>query len=413
MTFLYRLSLFTYHIALHIAALFLPKAQKWVTGRQNIFHELASKLTDSQDIIWMHCASLGEFEQGRPLLEAIKKQTPQQLILLTFFSPSGYEIRNNYPLADWVFYLPLDSPKNAARFLDIVQPRQAIFVKYEFWYFYLKTLKQRNIPTYLISAVFRSTQPFFRWYGRLHREMLSCFTQLFVQNASSKKLLQGIDIQNVIIAGDTRVDRVMAIAKNVKKIPKVSEFVGQHSILVAGSTWQPDEAILTNFINKNSYPNWKFIIAPHEIKEENIKRLQKQLTVKTICYSKLKTDQANHFKVLIIDNIGMLSALYQYGKIAYIGGGFGRNIHNTLEPIAFGIPVVFGPKYQSFMEAVTLVETGGGLTFKSAEVFAQHFLTLQESTPYQQAAEQARQYIITQQGATALILKIMNQIPKS
>lgn len=408
MTFLYRLSLFAYYLALRIAAPFLPKAQKWITGRQNIFKKLEAQLADNQYVIWMHCASLGEFEQGRPLLEAIKKENPQQAILLTFFSPSGYEIRKNYPLANWVFYLPLDSPKNAHRFLNIVQPQQAIFVKYEFWYFYLKALKQRNIPTYLISAVFRPTQPFFKWYGGLHREMLQCFTQLFVQNDLSKKLLQDIDIQRVTVAGDTRVDRVVAIAKSAQPFPEISAFVKQSPVLVAGSTWQPDEVVLSNFINKNHYPDWKFIIATHEIGEENIKRLQKQLAVKTIRYSTLKNTQETDFKVLIIDNIGMLSALYQYGKIAYIGGGFGRNIHNTLEPIAFGIPVIFGPKYQSFTEAVRLVETGGGLTFEQEEEFGEYFEYLQKEANYTQAAQAAQHYVSTQQGATDLILKVIN-----
>ena len=307
----------------------------------------------------MHCASLGEFEQGRPLIEKIKAEQPDQKIILTFFSPSGFEIRKNYDYADCIVYLPYDSPSNARQFLDLVKPKKAIFVKYEFWHFYLKGLKKRKIPTYLISTVFRKEQSFFKWYGGFFRNMLSSFTHIFTQDENSVLLLKEINFENAKAIGDTRVDRVLAIGKSAKQFPEIEAFCAQSNILICGSTWPPDEAILAHFINNSLPPNWKIIIAPHDIKTSHIEQIQKRFTVPTNTYTNLAIGRKNDAKVLIINNIGILSSIYQYGKIAYIGGGFGSGIHNTLEPITFGLPVIFGSKFQKFTEAVELVKSGG------------------------------------------------------
>ncbi|MFK7936940.1 MAG: 3-deoxy-D-manno-octulosonic acid transferase [Saprospiraceae bacterium] len=421
MLFFYIFSLFFYRIFLHLAAFFHPKAKSWVNGRTNLFSKLEQQLkTSSYQLptqkIWFHCASLGEFEQGRPLIEKIKSEQPNAQIILTFFSPSGYEIRKNYALADHVFYLPLDSKKNAKRFLDLVQPTAVIFVKYEFWYHYLNELQERKIPTYLISAIFRESQPFFKWYGGLHRKILTFFMHLFVQNSTSVDLLQSVDIQKVTKAGDTRVDRVNGIASQAKQFPLIEQFLRTKKVLIAGSTWAADEAILVDFINKNPTLDWQFIFAQHEVNRTNVERLRKLFEVEVVLYSELvnRVDEAqvgdaapartvDGDKVLVIDNIGMLSALYQYGKLAYIGGGFGKAIHNILEPIAFGIPVLFGPNHTGFHEALALKESGGGFVIHSKDEFAARFSELEHTDFYQKSAEQAENYIESNLGATEAI----------
>ncbi|MEK7256544.1 MAG: glycosyltransferase N-terminal domain-containing protein, partial [Bacteroidota bacterium] len=361
-----------------------------------------------QPLIWMHCASLGEFEQGRTVLEALKKQRPDWKILLTFFSPSGYEIRKNYPGADWIFYLPADGRKNARRFLSIVQPTVAIFVKYEFWMHYLAELKNQAIPTFLIAAVFRKSQPFFQWYGGLHREMLGCFTKIFVQNEASRKLLESIKMNQVEVAGDSRVDRVLEIAAQLKSFPTVEKFCTGAPVLVCGSTWQADEDILCKFINRQAGSEWKFIIAPHDVQTARIQQVEKKLKLPFARFSqleRLETNALTHFRVLLIDNIGMLAWLYQFGKVAYVGGGFGKGIHNTLEPIAFGLPVVFGQNYKKFEEAKSLVETGGGFPIGSPEEFEAIMKKLSKPENWQAASDQATGYLKKNQGATKKVMK--------
>ena len=407
MIILYNFSLWIYRIGISIASLFNPKAKKWKNGRRNIFSQLSQAFIENEKVIWMHCASLGEFEQGRPLLEKIKKENLPYKILLTFFSPSGYEIRKNYAHADFVFYLPIDSKSNAQQFLDIVKPEIAIFVKYEFWYHFLNQLHQRNIPTYLISAIFRENQIFFKRHGSLHQKMLTFFNHLFVQDKKSKTLLLQKQNLPVTIAGDTRIDRVLEIAQQAKSYPLIDAFVGTANILIGGSTWQPDEAILIPFINDQKNHTWKYIIAPHEIDEEHISAIEKQLTTSYIRYSNANTINASAAKVLIIDNIGMLSSLYKYGKVAYIGGGFGNGIHNTLEPIAFGLPTIFGTNYQKFEEAKYLVESEGGFSISNLDQAKKVMENLEKEEFYNNASTKAKDYILKNQGATQKVFNFI------
>lgn len=413
MLFFYHLFIFFYKNCLRIASFFHKKARLWINGRKHIFDRIAQQINKEDKIIWIHCASLGEFEQGRSLIELIKKNKPENKIFLTFYSPSGYEIRKNYPLADYIFYLPIDTPTNARRFLELVQPEIAIFIKYELWYYYLKTLKEKNIPTYLVSAIFRKEQVFFKWYGGLFREMLACFTHIFVQNETSLQLLQQIYLNNISIAGDTRIDRVWSIAQKAKSFSLIKHFVGNHPILVVGSSWPEDERILADFINEKSahFSEWKYIIAPHEIEEKKLENLEALLKQPVIRYSFLKNEQKqlqgeiSKPNILIIDNIGMLSALYRYGKVAYIGGGFGTGIHNTLEPIAFGLPVIFGPKYQKFEEANYLVQSKGGFSIKNTQELEKVMIQLEKKDFYQKASENAKAYILKNQGATKVVFE--------
>lgn len=331
------------------------KAQKWLDGRKNIFEKIATTIPQDGIKIWIHCASLGEFEQGRPVIEALKKSNPHYRILLTFFSPSGYEIRKDYEYADAVCYLPMDGSENAKRFISLVKPDLAVFVKYEFWYYYLKTLCEKNIPMLLISAAFRKQQPFFKWYGKLFREMLHCYTKLFVQDRLSEKLLKNIGIKNVVISGDTRYDRVALIAQQAKRILLIEKWKGADKLLIAGSTWEKDEILLQEAM-KTLPHDWKLLIAPHEIDKIHLQQIEQLFENNTARYSDLNND--NHFekKILIIDNIGMLSSLYRYGDVAFIGGGFTKGgIHNILEAAVFGMPVLFGPNYQKFTEAREMV----------------------------------------------------------
>lgn len=404
MKLLYRLAIICYQLFIHFAALFHPKAKLWVDGRKNIDQKLREKKLNEEKIIWIHCASLGEFEQGRPLIEQLKKERPTYKILLTFYSPSGYEIRKNYPLADHILYLPVDTASNAKQFVKLVQPQFVFFIKYEFWYYFLKELKQQNIPSYLVAAVFRKNQVFFKWYGGFFRKMLPFFSHIFVQNQESQELLKSIGLNNSTIAGDTRIDRVLTIAKQAKSFPIIEQFVEGQAVLIAGSTWQADEAILSRFINEYAPDDWKFIIAPHEIKEQHIRLLEQSLTVSCLRYSQANINNSVRSKVLIIDNIGMLSALYQYGKVAYIGGGFGAGIHNTLEPIAFGLPVIFGPKYKKFTEANWLVSHQGGFVIQNVTDFRRVFQDLAQTDFYKKTSDTARLYIEKNQGATQKVL---------
>ncbi len=407
MKFLYNIGVRAYWCAIVVTSIFKPKAKKWLLGRKNIFEKLEKEVPKGS--IWIHAASLGEFEQGRPLIESIKKKHLNQPILLTFFSPSGYEIRKNYKHADNIFYLPLDTKSNAKRFVEIVEPKLAIFIKYEFWYHYINELHLKNIPIYSISAVFRPSQIFFKSYGNWFQKMLRRFEHIFVQNQSSLDLLLKYEIKNASLTGDTRVDRVWDICQKARIFPIIESFATQKPILIAGSTWQPDEVILADFCKKNTPLSFKIIIAPHEIDEAHIESILKIMpsNLNIVRYSKVENHNVAVADILIIDNIGMLSALYRYGKWAYIGGAFGSGLHNTLEPIAFGLPVIFGEKYQKFEEAKWLVENGGGFTINNLEGFENTIEQLQQEGSYKKASQKASKYIEENRGATKKIRELI------
>ena len=358
MNVLYNLSIFFYSLLMRLASPFHIKADQIWKGRQRVFTELAYKIKHDRPIVWVHCASLGEFEQGRPLIEAIKQQYPEYRIFLTFFSPSGYEIRKNYELADYVYYLPSDTKRHARKLVQIVNPQLVFFIKYEFWFHYIYELKKRNIPLYLASAIFREKQLFFKnapW-GKWYRKMLYGFCHFFVQDEQSVELLGRIGFRNVSKAGDTRFDRVAMIARNGKAMPLIEQFKGNNHLVVAGSTWKPDDELLVEYIH--THPEIKFIIAPHETKQANIDRLISQLKTPFICYTAATEESVMNKQVLIVDTIGILSSVYRYADLAYIGGGFGVGIHNTLEAAIFGMPIIFGPNYLKFNEATTMVKLG-------------------------------------------------------
>lgn len=407
---LYKIFVGLYALGARCLAPWNTKAALWIQGRKNLLQHISNTWSNPQNnfTIWMHSASLGEFEQGRPVLEALKKQYPHCRIVLTFFSPSGYEIRKNYKGADAVYYLPADSAKNAAAFLDIIQPNLVLWVKYEYWYHYLNTLKKRNIPALLIAGLFRPSQPFFKWYGRLHRHMLGCFAQLFVQTQVSKELVNSIGFtKNVIVSGDTRFDRVTIIAQSFEPIPLIESFIGNAPVIVAGSTWLEDEEELDHFAN--THPELKFIIAPHEIGEERMKEVM-PLFKNSIRFSAYDGG-ATTANTLIIDNIGMLSKLYHYSTVAYVGGGFGDDgLHNILEAAAYYKPVLFGPNYEKHYEAVEMVEAGGAFTIENAleaEKVLQQLLNNQQV--YQTAAAAAGNYVKENTGATAAILNYIQE----
>lgn len=409
MSFFYTLGIYAYLLVIRIAALFNPKAKLWCRGRKNwaqrLHNELAAKRRPGQTLIWVHSASLGEFEQGRPLMEAIKKEHPEIFILLTFFSPSGYEIRKNYAQADLVCYLPADLPGNAEKFLGIVQPQLAIFIKYEFWYNFLKTLHQQKIPVWLIAALFRPQQPFFQTWGGWYLDILRRFDHFFVQNQSSADLLEQHEIKQYTLAGDPRIDRVLQIAAEAKTFHLIESFAQGNSILMAGSTWAPDEALLAAlWQNRELCQGWKLIIAPHEIGVSHLEQIEQKFAGTCVRYSQFDVNKHAHLTVLIIDNIGMLSALYRYAKLAYIGGGFGAGIHNTLEPMAFGLPVIFGPKYQKFEEAVVNVREGGAFVVHQAQDLQQVFAQLQGLDFKNQASSIVQQYLQSNRGATVKIM---------
>ena len=367
----------------------------------------------NEKLVWVHCASLGEFEQGRPVIEAIRDRYKDVRILVTFYSPSGYEIRKNYPGADWIFYLPMDSRSHAKRFIELVKPHLVIWVKYEYWYYYLKTLSDQNIPVLLVSGIFRRNQVFFKWYGSLHRQMLGFFRHLFVQDQSSADLLRNLNnVPPVTISGDTRFDRVAAIANGFAPIDAIAAFCGTRQVIVAGSTWQEDEEELDHFAN--IHPEIAFIIAPHEIDEPHLKTTE-QLFKHTIRYSEWLTQAGNTNtqqapNVLMIDNIGMLSRLYHYATIAYVGGGFGDDgIHNILEAAVYGKPVVFGPAFEKFREAIDLLEAGGAFTVSNALELEETFnKLLNDSSAYRDACNAARDYTRDNRGATNTILSYIS-----
>lgn len=408
MLLLYNTGLHVYYLLILFFSAFNKKAALWIKGRRN------TNYSHFEQSIWFHFASLGEFEQGRPVLEQIRIQQPNSKIVITFFSPSGYEIRNNTPLADAVYYLPLDTAGNARKFIAAINPSVAIFTKYEYWYHFFKELNSRHIPLYIISGIFRPGQVFFKWYGGLHRKMLQFVTRFFVQDAQSKQLLQTVGINNVTISGDTRFDRVWANAQNPKALPQIEAFKAGKKVFIAGSSWPADEQLLAQLATQ--YPDWKFIIAPHEIGEDKINNLINRLPQGTFIRHSQLESQISHLtsQILIIDNIGMLSSLYQYGDIAYIGGGFGAGIHNTLEAAAFGLPVIFGPNYSRFKEACDLIAIGAG--FSITDVTSLNIAAgklIEDESFCTAAGYKAKDYVEQNIGATQKILSAISAINES
>jgi len=408
---LYNIGIRLYQFLIVISQNFNAKAKLWVKGRKNIFEKISSEVDSSQPSIWFHFASLGEFEQGRPVLEHIKDSYPGHKLIITFFSPSGYELRKNYSKADYVFYLPLDTRKNAAKFITLINPDLAVFTKYEYWYHYLNELHTKKVPLIIISGIFRKSQPFFKWYGTLNRKMLGLVNHFFVQDENSKQLLAGINVHNVTVSGDTRFDRVAENSANPKQFENIKSFCGDSNVVVAGSTWPDDEKLIATLFKK--YADWKFIIAPHEIKNEKIISLMGMTGEHEIIrYSELKQLEPPYdkpYRILVIDNIGMLSSLYQYADITYIGGGFGVGIHNTLEAAAFGVPVIFGPNYDKFLEAKALVKLGAGFPVNNAAELNAVMLKFENESNRKQAGFIAKNYVQQQKGATEIIMNFLNK----
>jgi 3-deoxy-D-manno-octulosonic-acid transferase len=404
MKILYNIGILIFTAFAHLAALFNSKASLWVKGRKKWADKISEKIKSGDRTIWIHCASLGEFEQGRPVIEAIKKEMPFYKIVLTFFSPSGYEIRKNYENADCISYLPSDTPGNAAKFISMVRPEFVIFVKYEFWNNYISVLNRNGIPLYLISGIFRPGQHFFKWYGSFFRGMLRKFEKIFVQDQQSLDLLSDIGIKEVSLAGDTRFDRVVQIAGTARNIPKLEQFRGSEKLLLAGSSWKQDEEIIAKYINM--FPlSMKWVFAPHEIDTANIERLEKLFKVKCVRFSEYSEIHVDA-RVLILDNIGMLSSAYRYAYIAAIGGGFGKGIHNILEPACWGIPVMFGPRYKNFKEAVDLLSSGGAKSFVTFDDFKRILdLWLSDENIFRISADMASKYVKENAGATEIIIK--------
>ena len=399
----YNISIFFLGLGLRLLSLFNPKAREFVSGRKDIFRKIDHALkNNSQPLIWIHCASLGEFEQGRPVIEAIKKEFGNHRIFLTFFSPSGYTVRKNYPGADYIFYLPLDTRKNARKFVSIVKPRLALFIKYEFWFHFSRTLKRKKIPLISVSSIFRKDQYFFRKTGSFNRRILKNVTHFFVQNQQSVELLNSINFYNVTVSGDTRFDRVREIVQNSEEVPLAARFKSNERVFVIGSAWQEDIDILLPFINEGKL---KFIVAPHEIHEHQIENLQRALAVKSVRYSKAAGENLEDANVLIVDNVGMLSRLYRYGEFAYVGGAFGKGLHNILEAACYGMPVLFGNRsYEKFQEAIDLINRGGAFPVEDFPDLKKKYELLNVPETFLLACEVCRQYVLENTGATEKIM---------
>ncbi len=404
MRLIYDLGIRIYYLLILIVSIINPKAKQWIRGRMGLLRRIAKEVDPAEPLIWFHCSSLGEFEQGRPVIEQIRKESPGKKILLTFYSPSGYEIRKNYPGADHIFYLPLDTRRNANKFLELMTIEQAFFVKYEFWYHFLSGMHHNKIPVYLISARFRKNQVFFKWYGSWYRKILGKFDHLFLQQESSLELLESIGIKHASIIGDTRFDRVYEIAQNVSSDERFRTFCMNSTCAIAGSTWPADEEILCRYINESLRPV-KWILVPHEIHVSHIQKLKHSLTKKTLIYTESGENDSMDAEVLIIDTIGLLSSLYQYGKLAYIGGGFGKGIHNTLEAATFGLPVIFGPRFNKFTEAKELVQAGAGYPVHDyAELKDILNRLFDDPELLKTSGKSARDYVFSKLGATRAIV---------
>lgn len=404
MMLFYNIGIGLFGLIMRLAARFNRKADQRKAGLKDIFKRMAASIDRSAPLVWVHAASLGEFEQGRPVIEAIRAEHPGYRILLTFFSPSGYEVRKNYAGADLVFYLPIDTPRNARKFVQIARPQIAIFIKYEFWLNYLRRLRMRSTRTYVVSAIFHEKSVFFRRYGAAFRKALRAFDRIFVQNEESRNLLSSIGITRVTVSGDTRFDRVAGVAARAKKIEAVEHFAEGSKVLVAGSTWPPDEALILPLIAR--YPDVKFIIAPHETGRERIDALMERCPGKTVRYTDHDPAESAAAQVMVIDTIGILSSAYRYGTFGYIGGGFGAGIHNTLEAATFGLPVAFGPNYGRFKEARELIELGAAHPVADAgELDAWLGSMLDNPALLAEAKAKALSYVAHNTGATDTIMQ--------
>lgn len=409
MLFLYNLVISIAGFFLKIVALFSPKIKLFVEGRKNVFTILEDKIKPTDKIIWFHSASLGEYEQGLPVIEKIKEKYPSHKIIITFFSPSGYEVRKNNTVADVTIYLPLDTKSNAKNFLKLAHPEFAFFIKYEFWLNYLKELETSKTPTYLISGIFRDNQMFFKWYGGFYRKALKAFTYFFVQNESSKEKIEAIGFHNVIVSGDTRFDRVNAILKRDNRLDFIENFKNNAPTIVIGSSWPKDEALVAEYINQ-APDNVKFIIAPHNIKADQIISLRAQITKSTVLFSEKKDQDLSNYTVFIIDTIGLLTKIYSYGTIAYVGGGFGNpGIHNILEPATFGIPIIIGPNYSNFAEATQLVALGGCIVISNQNELKKNLdHLLNDKNFLAQKSSICKSFIQDNTGATNSIMNIVS-----
>lgn len=415
MIFLYNLVIHLAEILLQIVALFNPKIKLFVQGRKDVFNTLLSTVGVEDKVIWFHAASLGEYEQGLPVMERMKEKFPNHKIVLTFFSPSGYEVRKNNTVADVTVYLPLDTLYNAQKFLAIVNPEKVFFIKYEFWPNYLNELLKQNIPTYLISGIFREKQPFFKWYGGFYRNALKSFRYFFVQNESSKKLLQSIDFENVTVSGDTRFDRVMAILERDNTLDFIEEFQKNTTTnqpattIVIGSSWPKDEELLVAYINQNQH-NLKFIFAPHNISAAQIALLQNSIQQKTVLFSEKEGKNLSDYTVFIIDTIGILTKIYHYADIAYVGGGFGNpGVHNILEPATFGVPIIIGPNYSHFAEATALVHQKGCISIQNNEELTNALdLLVQNEEERHEKGHICSTFVQMNKGATDIIVKCIS-----
>ena len=404
---LYNLAIWLFDIVVHIMAPFSPKLRKMIRGHWVVYDLIRQQKEKDARYIWFHAASLGEFEQGRPLMEKIRQQHPSYRIILTFFSPSGYEVRKNYKGADIVCYLPFDKPRNVYKFLDLVHPCMAFFIKYEFWQNYLNELHRRRIPTYSVSSIFRKDQIFFKWYGASYRKTLKNFDLLFVQNEASKRFLAKIGVTKTVVVGDTRFDRVKEISEVAKDLPLVEKFKGNALTVVAGSSWQPDEDLFIDYFN--THPELKLIIAPHKIDELHLVEIIKKINRPYVRYTKATEAKVQEADCLIVDCFRLLSSIYGYGSVAYVGGGFGTGIHNILEAAVYGIPVVFGPKHHKFMEAKELIENKGAFVVNDKKEVEQLFDELLYNPTYLSAVGyNAGAYVNNRLGATDKVLKYIN-----
>jgi len=413
MRLLYNFGIRLFILGLKIASLRNLKAKQWLKGRKGLIKKIKKEHALDEKVVWVHCASLGEFEQGRPLIEEIKRAFPEKKIMLTFFSPSGYEIQKNYPTADYIYYLPADTRRNARRFIKYCNPEVVFFIKYEYWFNYLSLLKKKNVPVYFVSAIFRKEQLFFKKRGGWYRKMLKFATHFFLQNEESAELLRSLKLDNYSVVGDTRFDRVAHVFENVKPIPQVEQFLGGQKAIIAGSSWKAEEALLMQYFRINSA--YKLIIVPHEVTKENIQRIKDMFDNRVVLYSEFTKTFTPDKNILIVDAYGLLTSLYQYGFIAIVGGGFGVGIHNILEAATFGLPVVFGPNFRKFKEAVDLTNDGGAFSISTQTHLNKtfnHLLT--DKNALKNASEISRRYVAKNVGSTQIIIKkVFNIGPKN
>jgi len=414
MRIIYKIGIRVYFFLLLLASPFNVKARRWLKGRRGMWKKIKKTIPAGARVFWFHCSSLGEFEQGRPVIEEIRQRMPDCFILLTFFSPSGYELRKNYPGADLVSYLPLDTRFNAWRFINLVKPAAVYFIKYEFWYYFLRTLYKKKIPVYLVSAKFREDQAFFKWYGSWYRKFLNYFTLFFVQDENSAKLLASLGMNNTIVSGDTRFDRVHAISERSYDYPKIEKFRQDKKIVVAGSTWDKDEDILVEFINRSG-DDVRFILAPHEISSRKIYRLVELIEAPVVRFTEEEKAGFARAKVLLIDTIGHLSSIYKYGDVAYIGGGFGKGIHNILEAATYGLPVIFGPNYHKFLEANEMLTLEAAFHIDNYQSLSDRLdYLLSDSSYLTLCSSKAKDYVNSRIGATTQIVnESLKTIPHS